>query len=105
MMNKIILGTICGLAFGIIDVLVMIPLKYENNRKRNEAMSAAFLERFMIGFLIPNVNLGIHPALTGLLLGVGLSLPSAIIIRAYAPIIGIGILGGLIIGLITNAVL
>lgn len=68
-MNKIILGTICGLVFGIIDVVIMIPLKYENNRKRNEAMSAAFIERFMIGFLIPNVDLGIHPALAGLLLG------------------------------------
>lgn len=104
-MNKIILGTICGLAFGIIDVLVMIPLKYENNRKRTEAMSAAFIERFMIGFLIPNVSLGIHPVLTGLLLGFSLSLPSAIITRAYAPIIGIGIVGSVIIGLVTKAVL
>lgn len=47
-MNKIILGIICGLAFGIIDVLIMIPLEYENNRKRNEAMSAAFIERLTI---------------------------------------------------------
>jgi len=104
-MSKIILGTICGLAFGIIDVLVMIPLKYENNRKRIEAMTAAFIERFMIGFLIPNVDLGIHPALTGLLLGAGLSIPSAIITRAYAPIIGIGIAGSVIIGFIVKAVL
>jgi hypothetical protein len=88
--------------FGIIDVLVMIPLKYENNRKRNEAMSAAFIERFMIGFLIPNVELGIHPALTGLFLGTVLSLPAAIITRAYAPIIGIGTIGGLIIGFIVK---
>ena len=41
-MNKIILGTVCGLAFGIIDVLIMIPLKYENNRKKAEAMLAVF---------------------------------------------------------------
>jgi len=104
-MNKIILGTICGLVFGIIDVLVMIPLKYENNRKRNEAMSAAFIERFMIGFLIPNMELGIHPALTGLFLGTSLSLPSAIITRAYAPIIGTGIVGSVIIGFIVKAIL
>ena len=104
-MNRILLGAICGLVFGIIDVLVMIPLKYENNRKRNEAMTAAFIERLMIGFLIPNVELGIHPALTGLLLGISLSLPSAIITRAYVPIIGIGIVGSIIIGLVTNTVL
>jgi len=103
-MDKIILGTICGLVFGIIDVLVMIPLKYENNRKRNEAMSAAFIERFMIGFLIPNMELGIHPALTGLFLGTSLSLPSAIITRAYAPIIGTGIVGSVIIGFIVKAI-
>jgi hypothetical protein len=99
-MNKILLGTICGLAFGIIDVLVMIPLKYENNRKRIEAMSAAFIDRFMIGFLIPNVDFGINQAITGLLLGLFLSLPSAIIVKAYAPIIGIGAVGGLIVGFI-----
>ena len=104
-MNKIILGTICGLVFGIIDVLVMIPFKYENNRKRNEAMSAAFIERFMIGFLIPTMELGIHPALTGLFLGASLSLPSAIITRAYAPIIGTGIVGSVIIGFIVKAIL
>jgi hypothetical protein len=82
----------------------MIPLKYENSRKRIEAMGAAFLERFMIGFLIPNVELGMHPALTGLLLGTGLSLPSAIITRAYAPIIGVGMAGSVIIGFIVKAV-
>lgn len=101
-MNKIILGIILGLAFGIIDVLIMIPLKYESRRKRLEAMSAAFIERFMIGFLIPNVNLSFHPAVTGLLLGLGLSLPSAVITRAYAPIIGTGVLGGILIGFISK---
>jgi hypothetical protein len=103
-MNKAILGAICGLVFGAVDVLIMIPLKYENSRKRIEAMGAAFLERFMIGFLIPNVELGMHPALTGLLLGTGLSLPSAIITRAYAPIIGVGMAGSVIIGFIVKAV-
>ena len=103
-MSRVVLGAICGLVFGVVDVLIMIPLKYENNRKRTEAMSAAFLERFMIGFLIPNVELGIHPALTGLLLGTGLSLPSAIITRAYAPIVGVGIAGSVIIGFIVKAV-
>ena len=103
-MSKVVLGAICGLVFGVVDVLIMIPLKYENNRKRTEAMSAAFLGRFMIGFLIPNVELGIHPALTGLLLGTGLSLPSAIITRAYAPIIGVGMAGSVSIGFIVKAV-
>ncbi len=103
-MNKILLGLVCGLVFGILDVLIMVPLKYENNRKKAEAMSAAFIERFMMGFLIPNVQLGVHPAVTGLILGVFLSLPSAIITRVYAPIIGTGIIGSVIIGFIAGAI-
>lgn len=101
-MSKLSLGLICGLAFGVIDVLIMIPLKYENNRKRIEAMSSAFIERFALGFLIPLVDLGFSPIITGLLLGFFLSLPSAIITRVYAPIIGIGVIGGLIIGFLVR---
>ncbi|MFA5809421.1 MAG: hypothetical protein WC935_03655 [Thermoleophilia bacterium] len=56
------------------------------------------------GFLIPNVSLDIHEAITGALLGLGLSVPTAIITRAYLPIIGIGVVGGVIIGFITHAV-
>jgi hypothetical protein len=102
-MSRLFLGVICGLVFGIIDILAMIPLKYEDNRKRLEAMISAFVDRFAIGFLIPNINLGFSCAATGLILGLFLSLPSAIITRAYAPIIGIGAVGGVIIGFIIEA--
>ncbi len=104
-MNQIKLGLICGLVFGVLDVLIMLPMKFEDKRKKKEALSSAFIDRFVLGFLIPVVNLGIHPALVGAILGLGLSLPSAIITRAYAPIIGIGILGGVIVGFIANFVL
>lgn len=101
-MERITVGIIFGLVFGLIDVLIMLPLKFDDRRKRYEALSGAFIDRFMLGFLIPNIDLGIHPAITGGLLGLGLSLPSAIITRAYAPIIGIGIAGGIILGFILS---
>jgi hypothetical protein len=104
-MNSLNLGLICGLVFGVVDVLIMIPMKVDDKRKKIEAMAAAFIERFATGFLIPNVVLGLPPAWTGGLVGLVLSLPSAIIARAYAPIIGVGVLGGLIIGLIAGSVL
>ncbi|MFC1899574.1 hypothetical protein ACFLXP_04505 [Chloroflexota bacterium] len=104
-MNAITLGIVCGLVFGIIDVLVMLPMKVEDKRKKIEALIAAFIERFILGFLIPNVIFSIHPIATGAILGLGLSLPTALIVRAYAPILGIGVVGGIIIGLITNIVL
>ena len=104
-MSKITLGLICGLAFGALDVLIMLPMKFEDKRKKKEAFASAFIDRFVLGFLVPVVNLGIHPALVGAILGLALSLPSAIITRAYAPIVGIGVVGGLIIGLISGSVL
>lgn len=82
----------------------MAPMKFEDKRRKSEAISAAFIERFMLGFLIPNVSLDMHQAISGALLGLGLSVPTAIITRAYLPIIGIGASGGLVIGFITHAV-
>lgn len=106
-MNRIMLGIICGSTFGILDILIMLPMSFENNRKKWEALSSAFVDRWMLGFLIPllTVAFPIHPALVGLIFGFLLSLPSAIITRAYAPILGTGILGGVIIGFITKAVI
>ncbi|MFC1945926.1 hypothetical protein ACFLW1_01860 [Chloroflexota bacterium] len=104
-MNNITLGIICGIVFGIIDVLIMLPIKVEDKRKRIESLVGAFIERFMLGFLIPNIDISLNPITTGALLGLGLSLPTAIIVRVYAPIVGIGVVGGIIIGIVTNAVL
>lgn len=102
-MSTIALGIICGLAFGLIDVVIMVPMNFENRRKKAEALSGAFIERFMLGFLIPNVSFDMHQAITGTFLGAALSLPSAIITRAYLPIIVIGVIGGVIIGFIAHA--
>ena len=104
-MDTIRLGVLCGLGFGVVDVLVMLPMKMENRRKKIEAVTSAFIERFMLGFLIPNVSLNMNMIAIGALLGLTLSLPSAIITRAYAPIVGIGVAGGIIIGVIAHAVL
>jgi hypothetical protein len=100
-MNHIILGLICGLSFGVLDVLVMLPMKFEDNRKKIEALSGAFMERFMIGFIIPNIKLGIPEVYSGGIIGLGLSIPTSIITRAYLPINIIGLIGGLVIGYLT----
>ncbi|MGE5415932.1 MAG: hypothetical protein ACM3UZ_04085 [Acidobacteriota bacterium] len=103
-MSRIVLGIICGFVFGIFSVLIMIPLTFEDNRTRIESMAGAFLERFMLGFIIPNLNLGVHPAVTGALMGLGLSVPTAIITRTYPPIIIIGLIGGVVVGFVTKAI-
>lgn len=81
--NTVTVGILCGMAFGVIDILVMLPMKFGDKRKKFEALTGAFIDRFMVGFLIPNVKLGIHPVIIGTLLG-------------------LGVVGGAIIGLVTK---
>jgi len=89
------LGVVAGLVFGALSVALMIPMSFPDKRA---ALSAAFVERFAIGLVIGCVQLPWSGWLVGLAFGLLLSLPSALITKAYLPILGIGGLGGLIIG-------
>ncbi len=102
-MDAITLGLICGVVFGLFSSLIMIPMKFDSKREKYEAISSSFVDRFMIGLIIPNATFGLDPLISGLILGIGLSLPSAIITRVYAPIMVIGAIGGLIIGFVTKS--
>ena len=95
-MSKIILGLICGLVFGALDVGLMLPMSFPD---KTTALLGAFTSRFAIGFVIGCVHLPAWPGwAVGLLLGVLISLPDAIITHKYAPILVLGGIGGLIIG-------
>ncbi|MCA9636066.1 MAG: hypothetical protein KC420_08555 [Myxococcales bacterium] len=96
-MSRLRLGLYAGLIFGVLDVLAMIPLEIDH---KTEAMIGAFIGRFSIGFIVPNLRLDLHPALKGLLVGVVLSLQVAVIAGVWGPIVGIGGVGGAIVGLV-----
>jgi len=98
-MNNLIKGAIAGFGFGIIDILLMIPLPIPN---KGIAVVASFINRFTIGFLAINTNLPIPGWAKGVFIGLVLSLPDAIITKSYLPILGVGVVGGLIIGLIAK---
>ena len=98
-MPSIILGSSCGIIFGAISVATMIPLRFEDKRA---AMLGAFANRFAIGFVIGAAQLPLPGWASGLIFGLLLSLPDAIITKAYAPIIGLGVIGGLIIGFVVG---
>lgn len=97
-MSSLLLGTLAGVLFGIISVLLMIPLKFDDKRA---AMVGAFVNRFSIGFVIGAApHLFSFPAwVSGLLFGLLLSLADAIITKSYIPLLVLGALGGLLIGL------
>ena len=99
-MSRVAVGLIAGLIFGAVDVALMLPMSFPNKRT---ALVAAFLSRFGIGLVIPLVNLPTWPGwLVGVTFGVLLSLPDAVVTKAYAPILISGAIGGLIIGGITR---
>jgi hypothetical protein len=80
----------------------MVPLQFPDKRA---ALIAAFLDRFAIGFVIGVVDLAWPSWVVGAFIGLLLSAPSAVITKAWGPILGFGTLGGLLIGLIAPHVI
>jgi hypothetical protein len=92
---------IAGAAFGTISAGSMVKIKAPSPEAKRDAIVAAFVDRFLIGFVVGPVasGLGVNGLLVGALLGLGLSVPSALITKAYVPIIVIGTIGGLAVGI------
>jgi hypothetical protein len=100
-MSPVVLGVLGGLAFGTVDVLLMLPMQFPDKRT---ALAAAFASRFAIGFLIPLCKLPLPWFVSGALIGLLISIPDAIITKAYVPILVSGVLGGALLGWIAGRV-
>jgi hypothetical protein len=98
-MSRLLLGTICGLVYGALSAASMLPLTFQD---KTAALAGAFLNRFAIGFVIGAAQLPLPGWAQGLFFGLLLSLPDAIITKAYAPILVLGAVGGVIIGIIVG---
>jgi hypothetical protein len=95
-MSNVVSGIISGIIFGAVSVALMWPMSFPDKRT---ALLAAFASRFAIGFVIACVLISNWPGWAiGLLFGFLLSLPDAVATKAYAPILIVGSIGGLIIG-------
>jgi hypothetical protein len=98
-MSRILPGAICGVVFGLVVVGTMVPMEFPDKKT---ALAGAFLNRFGVGFVIGAANLPLPGWATGMIFGLLLSVPDAIITKAYIPIIVIGVIGGTIIGFVVN---
>ena len=94
-MTNIVKGLITGTIFGIVSLIPMFFMTFED---KTRAMTASFISRFAIGFIIFNIELPIPSWLKGGLVGLVLSLPDALVTKQYAPILGLGLIGGLVCG-------
>jgi hypothetical protein len=91
-MNRLVLGILLGVAFGVIDVVM--TLVGEHPDRTTAMLLQAFSSRFAIGVLSANNLLPMHPALAGALVGVLISLPDAFALHTYVGIIGTGLIFG-----------
>jgi hypothetical protein len=105
-MQRLLLGLTCGLVFGGLVVAMMVPMQFPDKRA---ALTGAFFNRLAVGILIgasvgsPQVvALGLSAWLVSGIIGFLMSLPDAIITKAYAPILFIGTVGGALIGFIVG---
>ena len=94
-MSRLAGAIVSGLVFGAVAIGLMLPMQFPDKRT---ALLAAFASRFAIGFTIGCVQLPWPGWLIGLVFGFLLSVPDALVTKAYAPILIIGSLGGLVIG-------
>ena len=94
-MSNVSKGLLAGLAFGVISVLMMLPMKFP---AKGTALSGAFVSRFAIGLVIAVAVLPVQGWLKGLIFGVLMSLPDAIVTGSYVPILAVGAVGGTVIG-------
>lgn len=90
-MNRLAMGALLGVVFGAIDVALMLPLTFPDKRT---ALLGAFLDRFAIGFLVAQTSMPIPFWARGALVGLLVSLPSAVVTKAYVPILVVGVIGG-----------
>jgi len=97
MTTPVAYGVGAGLVFGAVVVATMLPHAFPDKRA---AITAAFLDRFAIGFVIGVANLTWPRWVVGLCFGLLLSAPAAIITKAWRPILILGAVGGLLIAVI-----
>jgi len=98
-MTRVPLGIALGIAFGGLDVLLMLPLSFPDKRA---ALIGAFCARFALGFFAAVTVLPLPSVLAGVVVGILTSLPDAIITKAYMPIMATGVVFGAIAGWIVG---
>ncbi|HEY2930224.1 MAG TPA: hypothetical protein VGK99_00630 [Acidobacteriota bacterium] len=98
-MSRITLGLVCGILFGLLDAALMLPMSLPDKRV---AIIGAFLDRFAIGFLVCVTTLPLPGWAAGLIVALLVSLPSAVVTKSYLPILTVGAVGGIIIGIIRD---
>lgn len=105
-MNRLVLGVICGLVWGALTVVSMLPLAFTD---KTAALAGAFLNRFAIAAVLgavigsPQVAaLNVPPWLIGAVVAFVISASDAIVTKAYGPVLTLGVVGGAVVGFVVG---
>ena len=101
-MSRISIGLLLGIACGIVAGAVMLPMRFPTRDDKRRAIVAAVLNRVELGFVVANVTLPVPGAAAGAILGLAVSASSAVISRAYVPILVMGTAMGALAGWLTG---
>jgi hypothetical protein len=90
-----------GLIAAGVAVAVMLPLTFPTREDKRTALLAAAADRFFLGGLVGPVAVGLNlnGLLVGAVLGIGLSIGSALVTKSYVPILVMGLVLGIGVGL------
>ena len=91
-MNRLLLGVLCGVVFGLIDILMTVFGKHPD--VTITMLLQAFSSRLAIGILAATVTLPVHSILAGAIVGLLISLPDAFGLNSYLGVLGTGLLFG-----------
>jgi drug/metabolite transporter (DMT)-like permease len=95
-MNRLMVGVVCGVLFGLIDVVMTVLGKHVGASPT--MFLQAFSSRFAIGVLAATVAFPVHPVVSGAIVGLLISLPDAFGLHSYAGVLGTGLLFGALTG-------
>lgn len=95
-MNRLFIGILCGVVFGLADVLMTVIGKHPG--MTTILLLQAFSSRFALGILAATVTLPVHPVVAGAVAGLLISLPDAFGLNSYAGVLGTGLLFGALTG-------
>jgi hypothetical protein len=92
---------VAGLVTALIAVASMLPVHFPSPRDKRVAMTAAGADRFFLGFVVgpTSAALDVNGLVIGAVLGLGFSIGSALVTKSYVPILVLGTLLGVGVGL------
>jgi len=95
-MNPVLLGMLCGVVFGVADVLMTVLGSHPDVNR--SMLWQAFSSRLAIGVLGANVSLGIDRVISGAVAGLLISLPDAFALHSYLGVLATGLVFGALAG-------